>query len=97
VKVELSDRALLEMQRIDVSWRKRASSPDVFLDELEELVKWIGTTGVIGPVYDAKAKRQVHRLLLEKSEYHVYLARQSEDLIVVVSIWGARRKRGPNL
>ena len=94
MKVELSDRALLEMQRIDVSWRKRASSLDVFLDELEGLVKWIETTGVIGPVYDAKAKRQVHRLLLEKSEYHVYLARKSEELIVVVSIWGARRKRG---
>jgi len=97
VKVELSDRALLEMQRIDVSWRKRASSPDVFVDELEELVRWIETTGVIGPAYDAKAKRQVHRLLLEKSEYHVYLARKSEESIVVVSIWSARRKRGPKL
>jgi len=71
VKVDLSDRALREMQRIDVSWRERASSPDVFLDELEELVKWIETTSVIGPVYDAKAKHRVHRLLLEKSEYHV--------------------------
>ena len=97
MKVELSDRALLEMQRIDVSWRKRASSPDVFLDELEELVEWIETTGVIGRVYDAKAKCRVHRLLLEKSEYHVYLARKSEELIVVVSIWSARRKRGPKL
>jgi len=49
VKVELSDRALLEMQRIDVAWRKRASSPDVFLDEFEQLVEWIETTGVVGP------------------------------------------------
>ena len=97
MKVELSDRALLEMQRIDVSWRKGASSPDVFLDELEELVEWIESTGVIGPVYDAKANRRVHRLLLEKSEYHLYLARKSEDLIVVVSIWSARRNRGPKL
>lgn len=97
MKVELSDRALREMQRIDVSWRARASLPDVFLDELEKLVEWIESTGVIGPVYDAKAKRRVHRLLLEKSEYHVYLARKSEDLIVVVSIWSARRKRGPKL
>ena len=97
MKVELSDRALLEVQRIDVSWRTRASSPDVFLDELEKLVEWIESTGVMGPVYDAKAKRRVHRLLLEKSEYHVYIARKSEDLIVVVSICSARRKRGPKL
>jgi len=39
----------------------------------------------------------VHRLLLEKSEYHLYLVRKSDDLIVVVSIWAARRKRGPKL
>lgn len=97
MKVELSDRALREMQRIDLSWRARASSPDVFLDELEKLVEWIESTGVIGPVYDAKAKRRVHRLLLEKSGYHLYLARKSEDLIVVVSIWSARRRRGPTL
>ena len=97
MKVELSDRALLEVQRIDVSWRTRASSPDVFLDELEKLVEWIESTGVMGPVYDAKAKRRVHRLLLEKSEYHVYIARKSEDPIVVVSIGSARRKRGPML
>ena len=71
MNVELSDRALREMQRIDVYWR--------------------------AGFYDAKAKRQVHRLLLETSEYHVYLARKSEELIVVVSIWGARRKRGPKL
>ena len=32
--------------------------------------------GVIGPVYDAKAKRRVQRLLPEKSEYHVYLVRK---------------------
>jgi hypothetical protein len=97
VKVDLSDRALREMQRIDTSWRKRASSPDVFLDELEELVEWLETTSVIGPVYDAQAKRRVHRLLLKRSEYHVYLARKSDELIVVVSIWSARRKRGPRL
>jgi hypothetical protein len=39
----------------------------------------------------------VTRLLMEKCEYHVYLVRQSEELVVIVSIWSARRKRGPKL
>lgn len=49
MKVDLSDRALAEMQRIDASWRKRASSPDVFLEELQETIELIETTEVLGP------------------------------------------------
>lgn len=97
MRVDFSDRALREMQRIDASWRKRAKLPDVFLDELEETLELIETTGVLGVVYDAKAKHRVHRLLMKKSEYHVYSVRKSDDLVVVVSIWSARRKRGPKL
>jgi hypothetical protein len=33
----------------------------------------------------------------EKSACHVYLARKSDDVVVIVSIWGARRRRGPKL
>jgi hypothetical protein len=97
VKVDLSDRALREMQRIDASWRKRASSPDVFLDELEETIEAIEVRGLFGVFYDAKGKHRVHRLLMKKSEYHVYLVRKSDDLVIVVAIWSARRKRGPKL
>jgi hypothetical protein len=50
VKVELSDRALGEMQRIDASWRKQADFPSLFLDELLETVELIETTGVLGTI-----------------------------------------------
>lgn len=85
------------MQRIDASWRKHASSSDVFLEELQEIIELIETTEVLGRAYEAKTKRRVHRLLMEKSEYHLYLVRKSEELVVVVSIWSARRRRGPRL
>lgn len=97
MKVELSDRALGEMQRIDASWRKQADFPALFLDDLLEIVELIETTGVLGTIYSIKAKRRVHRLLMGKTEYHVYLVRKSEELVVVVSIWSARRRRGPKL
>jgi hypothetical protein len=44
-----------------------------------------------------EASSNVHRLLLKKSEYHVYLVRQSEESAVIVSIWSARRRRGLTL
>jgi len=66
VKVELSRRALREMQRIDAWWREHAASPRIFLDELERAIELIETTSVLGPVYDANARRKVHRLLMEK-------------------------------
>ena len=85
------------MRRINASWRKQADFSKLFLDELLETVKLIETTGVLGVPYKVKAKRRVTRLLMEKSGYHVYLARPSEELVVVVSIWSARRRRGPKL
>lgn len=95
MKVELSRRAEREMERIARWWREYASSPDVFLDELKQMIEHIETTSLLGVAYDAKARRTVHRRLMRKSACHIYLVRESEDLVVVVSIWGARRRRGP--
>jgi hypothetical protein len=97
VKVELSRRAQREMERIAIWWREHASSPGVFLDELEKMIGHIETTSVLGAVYEAKAQRTVHRRLMKKSACHVYLVRRSDELVVVVSIWGASRRRGPRL
>ena len=97
MKVELSDRAHREMQRINASWRKQADFPELFLHELLETVELIETTGVLGTPYNVKTNHRVTRLRMEKSEYHVYLVRESDELVVVVSIWSAHRRRGPKL
>jgi plasmid stabilization system protein ParE len=68
-----------------------------FLDEFEETIELIETTGVLGISYEVKGQRPVYRLLMKKSEYHVYLVRKSDDLVIVVAIWSARRKRGSRL
>lgn len=97
MKVDLSRRAEREMERIARWWQEHASFPNIFLDELEEMIEHIETTSVLGAVYDAKARRTVHRRLMKKSGCHVYLVRSSPELVVIVSIWGARRRRGPKL
>jgi plasmid stabilization system protein ParE len=95
VKVDLSRRAEREMERIARRWQEHASSPATFLDELEQVIGHIETTAALGAVYNANARRTVYRRLMRKSACHVYLVRKDDELVVIVSIWGARRRRGP--
>lgn len=85
------------MERIARWWHEHASSPDVFLDELEQAITHIETTALLGTVYDAGAQRPVYRRLMKKSGYHIYLVQRSKNVVVIVSVWGARRRRGPKL
>lgn len=40
----------------------------------------------------------LRRLLLPKTEYHVYFALERDEMVLVIhSVWGARRGRGPKL
>jgi hypothetical protein len=66
------------MERIARWRREHASSPAAFLDELEQMIEHIETTSVLGTVYDAKARRTVHRRLLKKSGCHVELRTRSQ-------------------
>ena len=95
MKVDLSRRAEREMGRIARWWQEHSSSPAVFLDELEQMNEHIETTSVLGAIYEAKGRSTVHRRLMKKSVCHVYLVRRSPELVVIVSVWGARRRRGP--
>jgi hypothetical protein len=57
MKVDLSRRAEREMERIARWWQEHASLPNIFLDELEEMIEHIETTSVLGAVYDAMNPR----------------------------------------
>lgn len=57
MKIDLSRRAEREMERIARRWQEHASSPAIFLDELEQMIEHIETTAVLGTVYDANAQR----------------------------------------
>lgn len=50
----------------------------------------------MGTVYEANVGFPVRRVLLKKSAIHVYFG-QNGDELVVLSVWGARRRRGPKL
>lgn len=54
------------------------------------------TTPIMGTAYEADVGFPVRRVLLKKSATHVYFGLNGDEL-VVLSVWGARRRRGPKL
>lgn len=95
MKVELSDEAQAEVERIDAWWREnRPAAPDLFSDELERALAVLGDTPALGGRYEAKPG--VRRLLLRRTHYHLYFVERAER-VYVVSVWSAYRGRGPKL
>jgi plasmid stabilization system protein ParE len=97
VKVRLTPRALAEAKRCKTWWRKnRPAAPELFEEELRAALALLLTTPVMGAPYEGQVGFPVRRVLLKKTAYHVYFGLNGDEL-VVLSVWGARRKRGPKL
>ncbi len=99
MKVRATGRATREIARAALWWSKnRLAAPLLFLDELEALERHLRTAPISGQVYGYRKNRIIRRWLLEKTEYHVYFSVNQEAQVVMLhSVWGARRGRGPKL
>ena len=80
-------------------WSKnRPYAPLLFLDELETAERHLSTVPITGQIYGYRKNRLIRRWLLEKTEYHVYFSvNRNAEVIMLHSVWGARRGRGPKL
>ena len=97
MKTRLTPRALVEAKRIRSWWQKnRSAAADRFDEEMAFALDQIGTTPTLGVPYTASFGPTIRRVLLPKTENHVYYTVR-DDEIVVLSVWGAPRGRGPRL
>jgi len=97
VKVRFAPRALAEAKRRKAWWLKnRPAAPDLFELEFGAALSTLVTMPNMGKVYDAGGGFPVRRLLLKKTATHVYFGLNGDEL-VVLSVWGARHRRGPKL
>jgi plasmid stabilization system protein ParE len=70
----------------------------LFDDELRYAIETLREQPTIGAVYRTVDGEVVRRLLLPKTAQHVYYAvDDANGIIIVHSVWGARRGRGPRL
>jgi len=98
VKVRVSERARREADRAETWWRaNRPSFVDLFTRELLDVLDRLRERPDLGTLYEAaRFEAPVRRILMPRTERHVYHARLGDE-VVILAIWGARRRRGPKL
>jgi plasmid stabilization system protein ParE len=98
VKIRVSARARREADRHDAWWRaNRPGVPDLLIRELLDVLEQLQHDPNLGTLYDTTHfEGRVRRILMKKTERHVYHGQLGDELIIL-AVWGARRRRGPKL
>jgi hypothetical protein len=99
VKLKITKRAQRRVKLVGAWWREhRPEAPTRFADELDWAKREMLSRPNLAPRYKTTSGKVCQRLLLPTTEQHVYYTvHQDADLIVVHTVWGARRGRGPKL
>lgn len=99
MKIEIGKRARRQVERASNWWEEnRPLAPLLFEKEFEEALQQLLSMPKSGVLYPTAKRPTLRRILLPKTEYHVYFAlERNETVIVIHSVWGARRERGPKL
>ncbi len=88
------------MKFIGAWWRKhRPKAPTLFDDELDEAIDDIASQPLAaGAVHEVVGGKTFRRVRLPKTKQHVfYYVDDAKGVIVIHTIWGARRGRKPKL
>jgi plasmid stabilization system protein ParE len=98
VKIRVSGRARREADRHDAWWRaNRPGAPDLLIRELLHVLELLGENSNLGALYDAtRFDGPVRRILMKKTQRHVYHGLLGDE-VIILAVWGARRRRGPKL
>ncbi len=99
MKIEIGKQARRQAERASSWWREnRMHVPGLLDAELERALQLLLVMPNAGVSYATARRPGLRRLLLPKTEYHVYFAFERGGTVIVIhSLWGARRARGPRL
>ena len=98
MKIKVTRRAEKRIEIVDRYWRQnRLEAPDLLKQELVAAEARLSEDPNAGKACVINGKKY-RRLLLPRTEQWLYYkVRQKQDLIVVQTLWGARRGREPKL
>lgn len=102
MKVKLTPRALQRAQIIAAWLRKnRPGAEEVFEREFQHVASKLtsmSSQGPLGTIHDVSHGQTIRRVLLPRTQQHLYYSiDETADAVIVRTIWGARRGRGPKL
>jgi hypothetical protein len=80
-----------DARRIDEWWSQhRGAAPNLFVEELADALALVGMEVGVGVVCAQRAIPGLRRYLLRATRFHVYFV-HSDEMVVVLGIWGAMR------
>jgi len=89
--------ALEQVRKVDEWWqRERVSVPDLFVEEFCAALDRLAAVPSSGAVYDGGHRRDLRRLLMPRTRYHVYYV-AAQDRVAVLAVWHATRGERPRL
>jgi plasmid stabilization system protein ParE len=98
VKLVLLAEAQRRFEAEDEWWREHRDAKELFIDEFARTLERLISTPETGQRYRRARGKLIQRVLMKKTNCHVYYFHDREhDLVEVHSIWGARRERDPRL
>lgn len=99
MKVAYTSRAKRRVIAVGKWWRTyRPAAPDLFDQELIHAVSVLMEQPHLGVVYTRLRGALIRRILLPQTEQYLYYAVDPvASLVIIHTIWGARRGRSPAL
>jgi plasmid stabilization system protein ParE len=97
VKLVFARRALREIERHARWWNEHRDAKTLFEEELAHALLQIRTDPKLGRVYRVVRDQEQRRILMPKTARHVYYRIDGPERILILAVWGARRRRGPQL
>jgi hypothetical protein len=98
VRVDISKRARRDAERIDAWWREHRDARELFAREFQEAVHFLKTVASPGTRFPTARRPGLRRLLLPKTGRHLYFEIfETEQVVRILSLWGAPRERPPKL
>ena len=98
MNIKITKRAQRLVEQENSWWFENADYPLTFEQEFESVLLRLLEMPMLGVPYPTEKRPHLLRVLLPKSKCHIYYTLEgAKTLIVIHSVWGACRKRGPKL
>lgn len=98
MKIEIGARPRAQVERELKWWRENRDHPDIFEEEYEAAPQWLLVTPQNGSPWPTARRPNLLRILLPKTSNHIYYTIERNKTVVAIhSLWGALRRRSPQL
>ncbi len=98
MKLKLVEEAREQYRAENAWWREHRDAKELFAREFLAAIRHLRTSPETGTLYTVRRGRTIRRWLMPKTACHLYYRFDREqDMLVIYSVWGGHKQRGPKL